>query len=30
VDLLVLADGSMLLSDDVGGVVYRITYRSAT
>ncbi len=30
VDLLVLADGSMLLSDDVAGVVYRITYRSAT
>ena len=29
VDLLVLADGSMLLSDDVAGVVYRITYRSA-
>jgi glucose/arabinose dehydrogenase len=30
VDLLVLADGSMLLSDDVAGVVYRITHRSAT
>jgi glucose/arabinose dehydrogenase len=30
VDLIVLADGSMLLSDAVAGVVYRITYRSAT
>jgi glucose/arabinose dehydrogenase len=30
VDLLVLGDGSMLLSDDVSGVVYRITHRSAT
>jgi glucose/arabinose dehydrogenase len=30
VDLLVLADGSLLLSDDVASVVYRITYRSAT
>jgi len=29
VDLLVLDDGSMLLSDDVASVVYRITYRSA-
>ncbi len=28
VDLLVLDDGAMLLSDDVAGVVYRITYRS--
>jgi glucose/arabinose dehydrogenase len=27
VDLLVLADGSMLVSDDVGGVLYRIHYR---
>ena len=27
VDLLELDDGSMLLSDDVAGVVYRITYR---
>ncbi len=30
VDLLVLDDGSMLLSDDVASVVYRITYRSAS
>jgi glucose/arabinose dehydrogenase len=29
VDLLVLDDGSMLVSDDVAGVVYRITHRSA-
>ena len=27
VDLLVLADGSMLLSDDKNGVIYRITYQ---
>ena len=26
VDLLELADGSMLLSDDLAGVVYRISY----
>jgi glucose/arabinose dehydrogenase len=30
VDLLVLADGSMLVSDDVAGAVYRITYAPAT
>jgi glucose/arabinose dehydrogenase len=29
VDLLPLDDGSMLLSDDVAGVVYRISYRPA-
>lgn len=28
VDLLELADGSMLLSDDMAGVIYRITYRA--
>jgi glucose/arabinose dehydrogenase len=28
VDLLVLADGSMLVSDDSAGVIYRITYRA--
>jgi glucose/arabinose dehydrogenase len=27
VDVLVLADGSMLVSDDVAGVIYRITYK---
>ena len=27
VDLLVLEDGSMLLSDDMAGVIYRISYR---
>ena len=27
VDLLVLADGSMLVSDDQGGKIYRITYK---
>jgi len=27
VDVLLLADGSMLLSDDVAGVIYRITYK---
>lgn len=27
VDLLVMADGSMLVSDDSAGVIYRITYR---
>jgi glucose/arabinose dehydrogenase len=26
VDLLVMPDGSMLLSDDFAGVIYRITY----
>jgi glucose/arabinose dehydrogenase len=30
VDLLVLSDGSMLVSDDVAGAVYRITYAPAT
>jgi glucose/arabinose dehydrogenase len=28
VDVLVLADGSMLVSDDLAGVIYRITYKS--
>ena len=28
VDLLVISDGSMLLSDDQNGVIYRITYKS--
>jgi glucose/arabinose dehydrogenase len=28
VDVLLLADGSMLISDDQAGVVYRITYKS--
>ena len=28
VDLLVLADGSMLVSDDSAGVIYRISYRA--
>jgi len=28
VDLLVMADGSVLVSDDSGGVIYRITYRA--
>ncbi len=28
VDLLVMADGSMLVSDDSAGVIYRITYRA--
>lgn len=27
VDVLVLADGSMLVSDDMAGVIYRITYK---
>jgi len=27
VDVLVLADGSMLVSDDTAGVIYRITYK---
>jgi glucose/arabinose dehydrogenase len=27
VDVLVLADGSMLVSDDLAGVIYRITYK---
>lgn len=27
VDVLVLADGSMLVSDDAAGVIYRITYK---
>jgi glucose/arabinose dehydrogenase len=27
VDVLVLADGSMLVSDDQAGVIYRITYK---
>ena len=27
VDVLLLADGSMLVSDDVAGVIYRITYK---
>jgi glucose/arabinose dehydrogenase len=27
VDLLVMPDGSMLLSDDQAGVIYRITYQ---
>jgi glucose/arabinose dehydrogenase len=27
VDLLVLPDGSVLVSDDRGGVIYRISYR---
>jgi glucose/arabinose dehydrogenase len=26
VDVLVLSDGSMLVSDDKGGIIYRITY----
>ncbi len=30
VDLLVLPDGSMLVSDDQAGVIYRITYDAAT
>jgi glucose/arabinose dehydrogenase len=29
-DLLVLKDGSMLISDDFNGAVYRVTYDSAT
>jgi glucose/arabinose dehydrogenase len=28
VDLLVMADGSVLVSDDSAGVIYRITYRA--
>jgi glucose/arabinose dehydrogenase len=28
VDVLVLADGSMLVSDDQAGVIYRITYKA--
>ena len=27
VDVLVLEDGSMLVSDDLAGVIYRITYK---
>ena len=27
VDVLFLADGSMLVSDDLAGVIYRITYK---
>ena len=27
VDVLQLADGSLLVSDDLGGRIYRITYR---
>ena len=27
VDVLVLPDGSMLVSDDTAGVIYRITYK---
>jgi glucose/arabinose dehydrogenase len=30
VDLLTLADGSMLLSDDYAGAIYRITYTAPT
>ena len=30
VDLLELDDGSLLLSDDVAGVIYRISYRPAS
>ena len=30
VDLLTLADGSMLLSDDYAGAIYRITYQAPT
>ena len=29
VDLLVLADGSMLVSDDRAGMIYRISYGAA-
>jgi glucose/arabinose dehydrogenase len=29
VDVLMLVDGSMLVSDDVAGVIYRITYKKA-
>jgi glucose/arabinose dehydrogenase len=29
-DLLVLKDGSMLISDDFNGAVYRVTYDSTT
>jgi glucose/arabinose dehydrogenase len=29
VDVLLLADGSMLVSDDVAGVIYRITYKKS-
>ena len=29
-DLLVLKDGSMLISDDFNGAVYRVTYDNAT
>jgi glucose/arabinose dehydrogenase len=28
VDMLVLADGSLLVSDDHAGAIYRITYRA--
>ena len=27
VDLLVMPDGALLISDDIAGVVYRVTYR---
>jgi glucose/arabinose dehydrogenase len=30
VDVLVMADGSLLVSDDQAGVIYRITYRNKT
>jgi glucose/arabinose dehydrogenase len=30
VDLLVLADGSMLVSDDLAGAIYRISYTGTT
>ena len=29
-DLMVLKDGSMLISDDFNGAVYRVTYDSTT
>ena len=28
VDVLVMPDGSLLVSDDFGGVIYRITYKN--
>jgi len=27
VDLLVMPDGSMLVSDDYNGIIYRVTYK---
>lgn len=30
VDLLVLEDGSMLISDDTAGAIYRLTYSAST